>query len=109
MKKSEAPERLAIKETFSDMCREYEGTLTWPDALRQDADAFLRIAQSLGEIWADLVICANDPDYYRIHLIAADLYCVLDDAKDFAAQTQEDIQILERKETKKNEPDPVNR
>lgn len=81
--------------------------LTYRSALSMDVDAFIWISTELARIWEALIIAANDPDFEAIHRIAADMYCVVDESKEFAVQSQQDLETLE-KEAGNNEQDPVN-
>jgi len=76
-------------------------------ALSMDIDAFLWITNELNRIWEALVLCANDPEYFKIHHIAAELSYIADESKNFAADTQNDLVEIER-EAKDCEQDTLN-
>jgi hypothetical protein len=67
-------------------------------ALSMDIDAFLWITNELKRIWEELVLCANNPDFFRIHQIAADLSYVVDESNFFATDAQNDLVEIEKEE-----------
>ena len=81
--------------------------LSYRSALSMDVDAFIWISTELARIWQALIIEANDPDLERLQRIAADMYCVVDEAKEFAVQSLQDLETLE-KEAGNYEQDPIN-
>lgn len=81
--------------------------LTYRSALSMDVDAFIWISTELARIWQALIIEANDPDSERLQRIAADMYSVVDEAKEFVVQSQQDLETLE-KEASNHEQDPIN-
>lgn len=86
---------------------EAEDQLTYHNALRMDVDAFLWIHAELDRVCTALFVNADDPDPNTIKNLAADLYCVVDESKAFADQTQEDLETLE-KEAGNYEQDLIN-
>ena len=86
---------------------EQDDQITFHSALSSDIDAFLWISIELERIWEELVISANDPDPESINLLAAEMYYVIEESKEFAIQCQEDLVKLE-KEADSNEKDTVN-
>ena len=83
-----------------------EEKLTFPNLVREDIDAFRRIAEELDRIWGQLMMCANAPDYATIHRIATDIYFVKNESREFAEEAQEDLETLE-KEAGKDEQNTV--
>lgn len=90
-----AEARTHLKELIGQMIQADTEAMTFNRALSLDVDAFLWIAAELERIWKDLVVCADDPNFCAIHRIAADLFCVIDEAKAFAQDTREDLKTLE--------------
>ena len=81
--------------------------LSYHKILSLDVDAFLWISVELERIWETLIIAANNPDYEAIQRIAAEMYCIVDESKQFAVQSMHDLEMLE-KEAGGNEQDPIN-